>query len=237
MVSQTEYDNTHQMPIEPPPVLTPFTTPPPNSLVHLVLPTFAGDTVITETNRRMNLEIKQLNEEYKESRAHYFLNHKGKVRCPYCTYECINLLTHENLGPFAPQHQFSTLDKNLETELLLYSTLRQRGKELVGTWDTSVQIFPHQKHLVSTQDLCKLKAAAKNVPSNLSLAITSRAPIFVCGEHTSIFPSLLSLALHHVTTYHTYHTHVCRLCATIVNESFLTHYEKSHDKCIIPPKF
>ena len=170
--------------------------------------------------------------------SHYFLNHKIKTRCPVCNYDALNLISlvimHQAMGPFAPQHPFSTLDKNLQIEVLLHSTLNYKDKTLVGAYDYAIKIDFYNQAMVSSSTIQRLTASANTVPAVLSFAVRSFSPIFVCGEHSWIFPSLLSLALLHITCKHIHHTHVCRICGSIQNTSFLQHYRIVHDRNLLP---
>ena len=111
-------------------------SPKPNTLIELTLPIFAGDTAVYEQKRLLNLEIKHISDEYKHTHSHYFLNHKNKTRCSVCNYDALNLIGHQasGMGPFAPQHPFSTLDKNLQIVVLLHSALNYKDKTLVGAY-------------------------------------------------------------------------------------------------------
>ena len=231
--SQVEYDNANNYTVTETPVQRPQITHIPNTLVNISLPTFAGDTAITETERYLNLEIRQLEAEYETSRTHYLFHHKDKKKCKVCNYDCLNILFHVNQGPFAPQHSFSTFDKNIETEILLKSTLRYVGSTLEGVWDTSVKIDPSKCPTVPPMNISKLRSSAKQVPENLILAITNFQEIHCCGEHASTFPSLLSLALHHISVEHTHHTHVCCTCNNVIMDSFLYHQLHAHNKALL----
>ena len=232
--SQVDYDNAHHQPFTEDTVTPPVVSPKPNTLIELTLPIFAGDTAVYEQKRLLNLEIKHISDEYKHTHSHYFLNHKNKTRCSVCNYDAINLIMHQAMGPFAPQHPFSTLDKNLQIEVLLHSTLKYKEKILIGAYDAKIKIDIYNQTTVSPAIIQKLTSSAKTVPAVLSLAINSFSPIFVCGEHSSVFPSLLSLALHHITCKHIHHTHVCRMCGAIQNTSFLQHYKTAHNRHLLP---
>ena len=90
---------------------------------------------------------------------------------------------HQAMGPFAPQDPFSTLDKNLQIEVLLHSTLKYKDKTLVGAYDAAIKIDIYNQAMVSPSTIQRLTASAKTVPAVLSFVINSFSPIFVCGEH------------------------------------------------------
>ena len=232
--SQVEYDNANHQTFTEDAVTPSVVSPKPNTLIELTLPIFAGDTAVYEQKRLLNLEIKHISDEFKHTHSHQFLNHKNKTRCSICNHDALNLIMHLAMGPFAPQHPFSTLDKNIQIEVLLHSTLKYKDKILVGAYDAAVKIDIYNQALVSPSTIQRLTASAKTVPAVLSFAINSFSPIYVCGGHSSIFPSLLSLALHHITCKHIQHTHVCRMCGLIQNTSFLQHYQTVHNRHLLP---
>ena len=150
-------------------------------------------------------------------------------RCKTCHQIYEDLPKHLAQGPFGEHHEFDRLPPHLNKSLLIVTTMENTYDGITSRYLASpIFLYPVNSEKINNRQLTELKMTGENVPVDLELALESAAPIPVCGEHQSIFPSMVSLLFHLLSCNHTEAQFLCSSCNSIFSTSGLQHFIDVH---------